>query len=877
MASTPVNTGTKVERLSFAKVCRNAAPHLLPHVSSEAESVLQIAAAGIKPPSAPLSQQSNPVPIQKHTTTSSRHEGTNGGGPVSPPQPKIPVAQPRKLLQLAAENVRGFVEGESATPKVHVQDPELASSSRRSGDPASSGLLAPVMDDTGTQVSASSGSAKPSSLDGKSVASGTTFALDEKESLRPDDSASLKAVDDEDVFSASNAESDGPPVHNEEGTRAFTDQLREIDSMEPPRGCMTPQRMIPGMTASHGVLYVPPQGPGIGHVPVLRDEAGNTGDSPPDPKLLEALESPRDRIWVLKLEQDIFDFVKDTKENSLDLPQCNAYHRMLAHKIADYYTLGHFVDDSASAVRLFKTPNLRIPPPLTGITTPSTAASTPPPAAPQMKILRRGDGGDGSRNAFNTNSENSESGNEDDKSKPATREEREAKYAAARLRIMGASQSTDVTEAPKEKDESRSSSATGRRTKKKQRSDSEDGFEARSAFVHYAPSYGANAYAATPYGYPGYSETTTVNPSLTATYTNHDDASAFKRFPQQALSHVAWTGQGFPLSNQPQQWPQVTQSAYDLSSDFHRSMSLQNQNTPTRTATQPTNASAAYGNQYHAGVQPSWQQQSFSIPQQTQQAYGYPQYSHIRPTSSGYGQEPLGYQFGQLPSQTCPGRPSNSLEHPLPGSYKSRHFDPQSQSFVPAGGPPFRSYTPQGAPISAYNPGGTYPSPVQRQGSSQSQTSSLNSSHVGGGVSVSHQPAPNSMAYPGLVHPLPQPVFRRQPSPSLPLPPKPSSGSQRSSSPFQQQSTQAPPGVHVPSSIAKWGQPASLPAKPPPPVEPFDPSRHSQVQRQPSYGTAAAARMPGGAGTPSFAPPILANGSGLPVVVNGSNQNAKGV
>ena len=42
---------------------------------------------------------------------------------------------------------------------------------------------------------------KPPSLDGKSITSGTTFALDEKESLRPDDSASVKAAEDDDTFS----------------------------------------------------------------------------------------------------------------------------------------------------------------------------------------------------------------------------------------------------------------------------------------------------------------------------------------------------------------------------------------------------------------------------------------------------------------------------------------------------------------------------------------------------------------------------------------------------------------------------------------------------------------------------------------------------
>ena len=49
--------------------------------------------------------------------------------------------------------------------------------------------------------SGSDGGTKPPSLDGKSITSGTTFALDEKESLRPDDSASVKAAEDDDTCS----------------------------------------------------------------------------------------------------------------------------------------------------------------------------------------------------------------------------------------------------------------------------------------------------------------------------------------------------------------------------------------------------------------------------------------------------------------------------------------------------------------------------------------------------------------------------------------------------------------------------------------------------------------------------------------------------
>ena len=53
-------------------------------------------------------------------------------------------------------------------------------------------------DDSAKADSGSELGAKPPSIDGKSITSGTTFALDEKESLRPDDSASVKAAAEDD-------------------------------------------------------------------------------------------------------------------------------------------------------------------------------------------------------------------------------------------------------------------------------------------------------------------------------------------------------------------------------------------------------------------------------------------------------------------------------------------------------------------------------------------------------------------------------------------------------------------------------------------------------------------------------------------------------
>ncbi|OTA23691.1 hypothetical protein BTJ68_13080 [Hortaea werneckii EXF-2000] len=735
-------------------------------------------------------------------------------------------------------------------------------SRQSSGTAAASGLLAPAMsEDSNTQVSSDSGSAKPPSLDGKSVASGTTFALDEKESLRPDDSASAKAADDEEIFSPPNSSLPASRMSSDDA-RAFHDQLREISSMDPQRRSMTPQGFRQSSLLQKGVLYVPPQGPGMGAVPNSRPdpEQQSPVDAQPDPKLLEALESPRDRIWVLKLEQDIYDFVKDPKEASLNLPQCNAYHRMLAHKIADYYLLGHIVDDSASAVRLYKTPNCRIPPPLTGITTPSTAASTPPPPAPQMKILRRGiDAGPVLANGSNVPSKSgSEDGSEDDKKPkpPATREEREARYEAARLRIMGSAKPTESPEDSRPKNDSRSSSVTGKKSKKKQRSNSEDGFEARSAYsAYYTPPYNAHGLNASSYGFPPFMDSAQGQQSATpVAFHQSVTPQGFSPYAAQMASGIPWAAQGFPAGGGTNQssWPQQPQHGFDLAAYFQQAMSFQ----PPAQSTQASNASP-YQQQYYGGQQ-AWTSQGYP----TSNGQGNPPSgvyfpgNQYRPQSSAGNQSNQNYQYGQLPSQAL-GRPPSKLEHPLPGSYKGKHFNPQSQTFVP-GQQDEQVEEPQHVPphVSATNQqsfGSNYAGQHLRQASAPMQGPVYGSPRQTSGSSSTQ-----GLSQP-MMHPLPQPVFPRQPSPNVPLPPKPSTTPQRPVLQQQQLSAPSPTTTNVVnqnSSISKWGTPASLPAKPPPSAEPFDAGKFSQVQRQPSYQAVLPTRASSGGISFGSMPPL---------------------
>ncbi|XP_037552496.1 R3H domain-containing protein 1 isoform X2 [Nematolebias whitei] len=71
--------------------------------------------------------------------------------------------------------------------------------------------------------------------------------------------------------------------------------------------------------------------------------------------------NPRDRIMLLKLEQDILDFISNNESQKRKFPPMTSYHRMLLHRVAAYFGLDHNVDPSGKSVVINKTINTRIP------------------------------------------------------------------------------------------------------------------------------------------------------------------------------------------------------------------------------------------------------------------------------------------------------------------------------------------------------------------------------------------------------------------------------------------------------------------------------------------------------------------------------------
>ena len=514
---------------------------------------------------------------------------------------------------------------------------------------------------------------------------------------------------------------------------------------------------------------------------------------------------------------------------------------MLAHKLADYYILGHAVDGSISAVRLYKTPNCRIAPPLTGIATPPTTTSTPPPAAPQMKILRRG--GDAPLNGLSKSNSDGGDSADSDKNKPLTREQREQRYELARLRILGSAKPTEDTLLVKEKDESRPSSVAGKKKPKKQRSNSDDDFEARSAYSTFVtPQNGAPdggnmvyypAFPGGPQGAPGM-----YNGAPPASAAQNSYNAVYGSMTPSQVAPYPWLQQGYSGYNDSNN--QAQHNVNDLSVDF-QAMSFQGQSGPTS----PPPQAGPYG---YGSPQSQPPQQYSAWPQMMPNQTGFPgspnfgsQFASRPQSSASHGSATHGYPYGMNQMQM----PDNYMGYPnqaMAGAYNRGNFNPQSQTFIPGYQPHYGAQMASPNNNMGFNSAYAGSHALQRQNSSQSQASSYGGQN--GGQNNSRPP-----------HPLPQPVF----SPHVPMP---FQNSQR------QAGTPSRPGTtsagdttsSAPSTIAKWGTPASLPAKPPPPAatNSFDMSRmpHAQQNGAP-YSPGASGRLPGVGGQGFHALPSM--------------------
>lgn len=201
-----------------------------------------------------------------------------------------------------------------------VQEIDLSPHKDRQGSGSSSddqenGLLKREnsFDDDRTHLSTSS--TKMTNFDSKSLASVTTFAMDEKDSVRPDDSASVQAIDEEESLSGAASGAPNSVTGSEAGGRVFRDHFRDNIALRP-RGILPAP--VPGFNDgnSQGAVIIPPDSVANNFVvPVNPDSPANSPSLHsfplhPDEKLITAMENPKDRLMVLTIEEKVRAFIE---------------------------------------------------------------------------------------------------------------------------------------------------------------------------------------------------------------------------------------------------------------------------------------------------------------------------------------------------------------------------------------------------------------------------------------------------------------------------------------------------------------------------------------------------------------------------------------
>ena len=259
------------------------------------------------------------TPSREQPTSSTRTQTSTGPVIANGGSGKPPSQYPTRALELV-DGMRAIDKVAGSLNELHLgtKAPSLVVNGSGSLPIERPGPLLSresVSDDSQRADSGSDLGTKPPSLDGKSITSGTTFALDEKESLRPDDSASVKAAaEDDDAFSVRGSLIAGSRMGSEVAGRARGIPLGDIPERRLPQ--VGPGVIIQGALTPQSASSEHPSRPNSS-MPL---SAGGSSDAlnviyrmAPDEKLLEAMASPKDRIFLLRLEKQVIDFVQDSK------------------------------------------------------------------------------------------------------------------------------------------------------------------------------------------------------------------------------------------------------------------------------------------------------------------------------------------------------------------------------------------------------------------------------------------------------------------------------------------------------------------------------------------------------------------------------------
>ncbi|KAF5733686.1 R3H domain-containing protein 2-like isoform X1 [Tripterygium wilfordii] len=159
-----------------------------------------------------------------------------------------------------------------------------------------------------------------------------------------------------------------------------------------------------------------------------------------DQFLREALQNPRERLSVLRMEQAVEKFIRDPNQQQLEFPQLpTSYLRLAAHRVAQHYSLHSMVlsdnnlsDSSGSRIIVCKTSECRLP----LIRLADIPVNLPAEEGGVVKVAIKQRPQKQSQTFGNSNSNSSKKNNS------RSMEERKEEYNRARARIFNSSNSS---------------------------------------------------------------------------------------------------------------------------------------------------------------------------------------------------------------------------------------------------------------------------------------------------------------------------------------------------------------------------------------------------------------------------------------------------
>ena len=258
---------------------------------------------------APAVQTANPNPLEEKKPRPLENNTSRKSAQNSIKSPTSPRRANESVLGNLEEHtqsdyVANAIEGLSLVD--HTTIPSSEPHSAESGES--------LEDD---QSHLSNSSTKQQSFDTKSMASVTTFAMDEKESIRPDDSASVRAAEDDESSIAPSRDSGfhrdpelltssarSGPRPNTSGVTIAARRYHTLTLTNPPRFGDLPAPIIQPET-----LDEQPEPEASVEQPNGLHERPPSLPIAPDEKLLDALATPKDRLPLLQLEEKFLGFI----------------------------------------------------------------------------------------------------------------------------------------------------------------------------------------------------------------------------------------------------------------------------------------------------------------------------------------------------------------------------------------------------------------------------------------------------------------------------------------------------------------------------------------------------------------------------------------